>query len=498
MQVIGVHLDFPLLRLSFISKRGKESRLLGTLAISLETNDDRNQKTTPQEAIKNFFKGFSGKIASGLLLKDFFLRSIPISKLSSKHIEETIRFQSEATSHFKPEEILSVPFFSVNAPQALLYTVLRERLKTHLLDLASLQIDPDSLSTISNALVHFILWKFPSLQEAFIIDLGSNEISCVFLEKGKLKKSHAVSGGVLSLLQALLEDRKKILLKKEIESAAKQVDLLLLKPILTPNLASLLKATRLTIEQLFYSCTRGVPVPVIFTGFSDTFLHLREYLMDFSLEHPISIEEQHFAVATGLAIEQTSKEPLQLRKEEFFPKKNWVRMGIYSLILCSLSLFLSTGLMIWGQKKKKLLTQEIYYARPETRDKQIDTWIAAIEENSKEFPYILQAPRATVFLDWLSKHPLLQELKAEQDPIDIRSIRYLLESYPKTNAPKEPFLAKVELEFNFQNALNARRFHDALQAGDKKIDTSREISWEVDHDCYRTSFYLNNERPHVP
>ena len=57
----------------------------------------------------------------------------------------------------------------------------------------------------------------------------------------EIQRSHSIPGGIESLLSALWEDRKKILLQKEIEGIAKQIDLLQLKPHLTPHIAEKVK-----------------------------------------------------------------------------------------------------------------------------------------------------------------------------------------------------------------------------------------------------------------
>ena len=57
----------------------------------------------------------------------------------------------------------------------------------------------------------------------------------------------------------------------------------------------------------------------------------------------------------------------------------------------------------------------------------------------------------------------------------------------------EPYLAKIELEFQVNSPMTARKFHEyLLQGEDPIIQTKKEISWESLSDSYRTSFYLKN------
>jgi type IV pilus assembly protein PilM len=503
MNILGIYIDSSSIQTAFLRKgrRGIEIRALRAFPLNADTN------------VKPLYiDEFKGRIATGLSAKDFLIRSLEIKVAGSRHIEEVAAFQSEALNHFKPEEVITIPFLGKKEKgktEALLFTVLSDGLKKHLSQLEEFGIDPDAISTVPSALCHFIRWKFPKLTEAFIIDLGSSETTCALMEKGELKKSHSISIGIDNLLAAFHEDRKKILLKNEIEGSAKQSDLLLLKPGLNPRLSEELTELRQQMAKVYYSFTRGGSRPVLFTGRSDAFIHLREFLIDYSdREWLLTPEEQKFAISIGLAIEQTTTPSLQLRQGEFFPKKNWTRMGFYALALIGASTLLSAALLGFGYHSISLKKQQMLEALQTSSrrtllaegkvEEQIDQWISAIENNNKEYPYILQAPKAVEVLSWLSSHPLLEELKMDGDPIDMREIKYELSSFPTIHSEKEPFLAKVGIEFNFKSVMNARKFHEALRAGDDWVDGTKEISWDVLNNGYRAAFFMKNRGPHVP
>jgi hypothetical protein len=80
----------------------------------------------------------------------------------------------------------------------------------------------------------------------------------------------------------------------------------------------------------------------------------------------------------------------------------------------------------------------------------------------------------------------------------MREIKYELSSFPTIHSEKEPFLAKVGIEFNFKSVMNARKFHEALRAGDDWVDGTKEISWDVLNNGYRAAFFMKNRGPHVP
>lgn len=511
MHILGIHLDYPFLRISRIRKTRTGIEIDWNKAVSLIQEEEKGEASETDfltNVKRLYIENFRGKVVSGLSSKDFLARLVDVKIANSKHIEKAIAFQSEALSHFKPGEVITVPQIEKTEKgkaEALLFTVPREGMRTHLEELGKLGIDPDAVSTVPSALCHFVRWKFPKLSDAFIIDLGSSVVSCVCMENGQLKKAHAISTGIEELLGALYEDRKRILLKNEIEGAAKQIDLLLLKSQLNPHLSNELNALKQEIAKIYYSFTRGLKKAILFTGRSDAFIHLREFLIDFSdSEWPLSIEEQKSAVSLGLCIEQTQKKALQLRREEFFPDQNWVRMGRIALILLASSLALSGSLLFLGirsaETSKEQMVQAIQTPLRQklisegSMEEQIDQWIDAIEKNNREYPYISQAPRVADVLSWLSSHPLLEELKMEGDPIEIRTLRVQLVKCPMLRSENEPYLAKVELEFEFKSMMNARRFHEALREGDELVNPRLEITW----DGSRASFYLKNRSPYVP
>jgi hypothetical protein len=334
------------------------------------------------------------------------------------------------------------------------------------------------------------------------MDFGFSEWSCTWMENGLLKKSHSIPGGNEVLFKALLEDRKKILLPKEIEGAAKQLDLSKFKAHLYPNLAEKLHDFGQQAAKAIFSFQReGGPKPVLFTGNPDSFGHLKETILE-SIEatahtEQLSAEEQKYAVPIGLALEESSKNPLQFRIGEFFPIKNWARLGKTALTLITLSLLFSSaifGAANWAIAHRNKEIQETLsfslrdWELPEKKNMSTEEWIAAIESHGKEYPYILQAPTASEFFSWISSNPL---------PISVREVRYQLEKYPKIGATKEPYLVKVEMECQFQSPIHARKFHEALLKGDDFVDPNQEITWDALKDGYRTSFYLKNRGPHV-
>src|SRR5207247_1301808 len=155
-------------------------------------------------------------------------------------------------SHLDEKEVLTVAHM-IDPMTAQLFTASRAGLKELL---QRLQIDPDLVTASPVALVHFLKWKMPHVQDAFIVDLASDEWTCV-----------------------CMENRKKIVNPKEISSIAKQIDLLQMKAGVNSQLADQMIAMRKELARVIYSfsATFGQK-PLFFTGRVDAFAQLPEFL----------------------------------------------------------------------------------------------------------------------------------------------------------------------------------------------------------------------------
>lgn len=511
MQNFGIHLDFPFLRMARIEKQGHRIDVSQVKTLShLET-----------EEVKQFYiSSPKGKIISGLPAKNLMIRPIDLKVSKDRHTDEIIAFQSEATSYFDPSEVLSVPYYYSKAKgkiEGLLFTAHKPAIRRHLEDLKKFGFDPDLLTAVPLALIRYIRWKFPTIQDAIIIELGSSDWTCISMEKGRLHKSHSIPGGVESLLSALWEDRKKILLLKELEGFAKQIDLLQLKAHLNPHLYAKLSELRMELGKIVFSfCRSGETRPLYFTGRIDSFSHLPQFLIenlkDTSCELTLAptTEHQKYAVSIGLGMEY-SDNSLQLQRGEFFSKKNWIRSGKYLSILMLTSLFLSTA-FIWiahhseTSRKKQLveslkiilgdrdpILRESIFQSENDEEEILNRWNETIVSHLKKDDLSTKPPKVAEVLSWLLNHPVIQKAQSENDPIEITRFRYRLDSFPRIDAPKTPFKTKVEIEFRFKNPMNARKFHESVLMEDQNIDSESEINWEALRDSYRASFYLKRQ-----
>ncbi|MDE3055169.1 MAG: hypothetical protein KGI80_00510 [Verrucomicrobiota bacterium] len=505
---LGIHVDIPFQRVALVQKRAGTPLLVRCGSL---------------EEMSPFI---SGRVVSGLSSEDLLVRPVTLKAVKRRHLHQALAFQAENDPLLPEDEFLSVHYVKQRdkkETRAYLCTLSRKALHLHLDHLKTYKIDPDVVSCNDLALLHYVRWKIPPLKDAFIVHLGSKEWTGIWMEKGELQKSYCIPGGIQLLLSALQEDRKKNLPAQELESVAKQIDLLQLKTNLNPKLNQQLHLLRQELAKTLFSFHRASGErPLLFTGLIDSFGRIREFLSFPCQEiivnqHPLfapAPEEEPFAIAIGLALQQM-EQPLQLRREEFFPKKNWRKAGLISIFLLLTSLLCTAALLSYGhlllkERLDKLtletarqnarldpaIQQELFRSGPVTPQR----WIAKFSSAHSESPYIVRAPKVTEFFCWLCNHPVFLEAKKEGEPFEILSLNYQMEECPKMDDLSAAYLAKVEINFSASNNMYARKFHEALLKEESMIDLSSELEWETaTDDTYHVSFSLQNYRtPHVP
>ncbi|MBS0624656.1 MAG: hypothetical protein JSS32_01230 [Verrucomicrobia bacterium] len=514
MHILGIHWDQPHFRAAHVrsNRQGAEVICMNDVKQLYNTN-------------------FRGKIATGLSGKDLLIKNLSLKIGNHRHLdlEDALRFRSETSSYLPISEVLAVSVLYENkknhTTDVTFITALREIIRTHLQLYSTLDITPDRVSAVPHALLRYTLWKNPDLKHAFVVDLGSSEWTCIWIENGRLKKSFSFSGGIEELLGALWEDRKKVLLQKEVEGVGKQIDLLQLKSHLNPHLSEKLQEKRKEVAKAIFSFARQTePCPVLFTGRTDSFVHIQEYLIEsfqevISDERKISppIEEHKYAISIGLALEETipDRQSVQFLRDEFFPRKNWIKAGLFSLFLFTISMLCSGSMLFWNQYSSQRreqqisssieqllnrhdpsLKREIFH---ESSDPQqiIEKWVSAIEKNNKDDPILLPPPRVSDVLHWIAHHPLLATFKGLGDPFEWDEIKFHLISAPKIGSGEKTYKAQVELEFSMKNAINARKFHEALLKGDDLVDPKEKIGWEVLPNGYKATFILKQRNRDV-
>lgn len=479
MRGIGIQIDGPYILRAVVKRTRDQCAVVDCSTLSPEDlNTDNTQARQP--------------VISGLHSNDLIIRSRSFAPARSKKLRQAFILQVEAQLYLKAEDLITVTVFESSEKRATTYSTTHAALHAHLQTLQHVQMNPERVSAIPSALKAFIKWKAPELSSYFLIHIGREIADCIWVEKDLIQKAHAISLGKARQKNDDLSSTQSFSLDEH----------------------GRFRRELLKIVHSF-QCQR----PLIFTG--DVSSDTRDFLMEtlcecVSDEKKInaSDEEQHYAIPIGLAIEyvQNRKQPIQFRVGHFFSGQNWQKLGRRCACLIGASAMLAASiygfgswwmekrekeivhvLESWTAQKDPSLRLELFSAGTDTNTL-VNQWIKLVEQNAKDYRFLMKAPKVSETLDWLTHHPLLNSFIEASDPISFEQIRYQLVSFPHLEALEDPYLAKVELEFTVNSPLHARKFHEMLLQESEKIDSSHEVSWEVLPGRYRTAFYLKNNR----
>ncbi|MBF8264018.1 MAG: hypothetical protein HW387_1683 [Parachlamydiales bacterium] len=501
MKAIGIQIDGPYLRGAAVQLTRQNLAI-----IDLKTSPISHPKVKPLYTERD-----SGVLISGLSSKDLIIRNHPITLNSTDDLRRALILQTEAQLHLNPDELITIAQIKVREKNAITYSTTRSALAAHLQSFNDMNLDPERVGAIPSALQSFIRWKAPDISSYFLVDISQTSIHCIWVENDAIQKAHSHLVGWQPLIRAFQEDRKKLLSIRE----QTEIDFSFLKTNQYPALTEEARSLRRDLSKIIHSfqCQR----PLIFTGTNAN--GFREYLLEI-LQNGIveekklglSIDEQLYAQSIGLAIDYLTnrKQPIQFRSTAMLSKRTWQKMGFISASLLSASILFSAlfwkagswwmdkreaeiihHLETWSAAKDPALRNELFLNGSDTQSLAAQ-WMKLIEKNSKDYRFIMKAPKVAQFLAELTHHSLVESLRMSSDPISFEQIHYQLVSCPRIEALADPYLVKIDLEFKVASPLHARKFHEALLQGTQWIDTSREITWDMTGDLYKTSFYLKN------
>lgn len=513
MKILGLHYDFPFIRWACLEPKGKSYELLSLKSLPHSTSED----------VKRLYIEESKDLVSTGI--STLVRHLDFKIPSIKKIQQGLSFQIESLTSLPVEEIVycSQIIPVKGGADATIFLASKEALRTHLEASNQFSILPDVVSAIPQALLKFAQFRCPTLVDGYVVHLGSAETLCIWFSKGVVKKTFVIEEGVETFLSSLWEDRKKVLFHNEVKGVAKQIDLLLLKTHLNPQLSTRLETFASKLNGVLHSFQQASgPQQVLFTGRTDTFVNMCPYLVkdtaELSLYHPplpLNQDELTCAIAIGLAIEASPKNSrkIQFLKGDFIPAKQWRKAGRNGLMLLVASAALSLGLGYFGLKQleernasmSKSLTSIVGQIDKKLQvnllneglEAGVSQALHAIQKYDKEPVFLLQAPTVSEVLAWISNSPLFTTLQKAGDPIELIGLKYNLVSMPKIGHARDPYQAKVEIQFGLKQSMSARKLHEDLLRGDYLVDSSQEITWEPLNDGYQASFYLKNRAPYV-
>lgn len=465
---------------------------------------------------------------SQLLIKEV---EIPIAK--GKKIEALLKFQAEPLLPYPIDQALLAFSFNQRIEDKLLFTLFATRhdfVRKHLDQFEADGIEPQVVSCIPAALAAFnqILEAPPGAK--WIGHFAQEGTTLLLLINGKIAGCHFTSKGQKECLEGLAKDLsysseeayRFFLAEANFSSFRKEKYPCLMKFIQEwqSEVAKILLAFHLEHSES--------PQDLILCGEIASLPHFEqlldlEYLPQIHKPHsPIfsqldSRKLQQFAVAIGLALQAlpSSEEQVNFLQGELSPcqpfaflKKNFVIYYALCFLLTLLLFF--AGQQFLNQKELELENKaRVILSIYHFQDEDIDTDGLTTKEKAEEilahslkspvflYPLFPQIPRIQDFLGWFESHAALSNLFKEgieeQQPAVIERLSYQLVKKPSKKKPKEPYRAKVEVEFKAGSSSLGREVHEILLKAPEMIDLKEGVQWSCHATLYRTSFFLKDK-----
>ncbi|NGX34238.1 MAG: hypothetical protein K1060chlam1_00589 [Candidatus Anoxychlamydiales bacterium] len=494
MKVIGIDLDSDVINLSIMDKN-KDLISIKSLDIS----------DIPKNDVKELYISNKDKflITSALEASDVIIKDTDFSIKKSFFIKKAIKYLEESISTLDTDKTIISTVYLKKDSKLKFFITTKEMLNKHLCRLKHINIDPDRVTSVSQALIRFINFYYRDIESSFLIHLAKNKTTCILIKNHQPVKTFSIKIGTNKLIEADKTDR---------QLNNSQIDVLNInsKSKLKTDLTHLKKE----IEKVFiYFCpSKEEKHPLIVTGDLNSFSNLSEFLKNDKvttlLKSPIlekKLEYKKFAICIGLSLDALKKDSLslQFRKDGYTPVKKFENVGkktlFFTFVVLAFTFLIYFGSDYFLKNKESILEQRLSFMKEAenrylgNKKKEIFTNFYAdlnkfekkLENENKLFPYILKVPNVSETLNWLNNHKHLKEA-------EITYINYSLENFPTFFTKTQAYVAKIEIEFKTKKPSIARSFYDSLSKSDGLVNPNQKTSWKAKDNTYRASFYLKN------
>lgn len=446
------------------------------------------------------------------------VRPLEIKLKKQRDIAAVFKFQLEPLLPFPGEAGLASYTVLEQTSDGTLLTVIAAR-KEHIqkqLDLLAVhQLDPEIVTSESEALVHFGNHFHDKDSPYFIVHIGGSHTTCALVNNRKLIASQAFLIGHKSL-NTDLEQLKRDLLRTlfALEKKAKNLDIS--EVLLTGNCFP----DESLSGHLFEKSNKVVCLPETKQGF------------DLSVDGL-----QRFAIPLGAALSTRRSSSINFRQENLSYPHRWKRFQKPLALYVCLSIGLAAAFYSFGtayigyeedwirkeyvellssMKKPYHHFESDYLAKNPIEKRDDDEEILPPKKLSQQeilgrlnylhneikstpdmFPLLPNTPRVSDVLAWLGSHPQVVKAKTADDPaktlLHLESFNYAMTKRPDQTKRQERYQVKVELEFTAATPKLAREFHDALIAPNEIVDPKGEVKWSSNRGKYKTSFFLKDK-----
>lgn len=494
MKAIGIDLDSDIINLSIMSKN-KDLISIKSLDISDIPNSDVKKLYMSNK--DNFL------ITSALDASDVMIKSVDFNLKNSFFLEKAIKFHEESITTLDKDKVITSTINLKKESKLKIFITTKEMLIKHLSRLKHINIDPDRVTSASQALIRFVNFYFKDIRNSFLVHISKSKTTCILMKDSLPVKTYSIKIGTNKLIDA-----------NENEKISKNLQIDVLKLSSKSKLKNHLNHLKKEIEKSFiYFCKSSEEkYPLIITGDINSFLNISEFLQNDKVTQIIKnpflekkVEYKKFAICIGLSLDTLMKDSLsvQFRKKEFTPRKKIENIGkktlFLTLVILVFCFLINLGSNHFLKEKENFLQQRLNFIRKaennylgiERRDifknfyDDLNAFEKKLEIENKHFPYILNVPNVSETLNWLNNHEYLKDA-------EITSFNYVLEKFPTAFTKTDPYIAKIDIEIKTKKPAQARSFYDSLSKGQGLVNLAQKISWKTKDDTYRATFYLKN------
>ncbi len=428
------------------------------------------KEVSAQDNVKLLYKQLGeGLTLSAIETKDLLLRSCEIPLKKPKDVFAALNFHVEPLLPYPLDKAIIQAEIAGQQEQGTtvtLFAVRKDHLERHLNAFEQYQIEPEMITTRVHALLAFSSLLPPIEAPFLLIHESEEEISALFIEKGKL-------------LAARSFDPKR-------------------------NLTSEIQKTLLSLS----TAHKGKSFDTLyFIGKNPELKQALQTISGKPAQPPTSPslsltqdELIHYSLAIGCALAHST---VNFRQKEFSYPHPFRRFRKPLLLFFALSLFFTTALALFSEmalahKKEKLA--EAYLSLYRTEGKNVATapdrasnYMISLAQLAKEvhahperYPLLPQVPKVKEVLSWIASLPISKG-------IVIESLQYQMVKRPDINNRREKYKVRVELEMSATDTNAARLFQDALKSSGPLIDSQEEVQWVPLKGKYKASFYLKDK-----
>ncbi|KPK33205.1 MAG: hypothetical protein AMS24_01805 [Chlamydiae bacterium SM23_39] len=453
MKILGVHLDGTKIYLAVLNRKRK-------IQCFKYNKED------------SFIKKYS-YIVSGLSSKNILIKK-KVVELNRKDLKKSLPFQEASISSFDKKDVIINTIISNRWGKNIelsFYITTKKSLEEHLKKMEDIKIDPDIVTSISQAQMRFFNFCFPHNNEAFLIHIDYLFTHLTLIENSFPKSTYCIKIG-----------------KKDLEENSKNLEFF--------N----------EVSKFFYSSIeKGKKIPLMITGDITKIEWIEEMFLSKNrnfISRILSSEKKEFfpfAISIGLALEFLEKDNLsiQFRKEEYTSRRSLKNYLCFSLIFLLSSLIFSFIIFFKGENilkiRKNILRKNFFLLKKmenvdsQKLSKKMKISLKEIEEKiTKEEKFFLPlplAPKVSLFLNWMHKNPLFKD-------VEIVFFDYQIIDFPKNKERNKKYRVKVSLKLKIKDKIIAKKFYEDLFLEKNIIDQNEKISWQEEEELYKISFFL--------